>query len=555
MPSADTFRFVCNSCSYRARIPLKYAGATIKCPGCSAAQVADPTAAEGPSTGDTVAIAKVDTTNVPSATANVTPPSGKMRFVCQACGYRAKIPVKYAGMAIKCPGCGTPQTAEEQTSSQSTGDTVAIAKVDVSENLPDPAGAGAPADEPAPSRYEPRDKFRFVCPACSYRARIPSKYAGKTIKCPGCGTAQTAVVGDESASSVTGDTVMVRAITTADVPKPTPEPSILGPSGAAGGPPPGSDEAVLDLAGAPGDDSEPVINPLDDPALASGSTPPERAEASVSADGIPQFDPFSKETPAEDPSEAAANQDLLNELRSGDSPAAAPAAKPKPSEPRAPRPATARRQRPSANDSAPAPTPKPAPSAAPQPAAPAGGSSKAPLLVLVVLLLAALGAGGWLFMQWQSESAAHDSTKSTLDSTNSTLASTNSTLDSTKSSLASTEATLAATTESLTTTTAERDALITERDGLNEDLTGLQSAHATLTARAGELETTVAGLTSDLQQRDQSITELTDSVAERDARITELNASLEAAQAQAAELQERLETSTGISVPVGGNTP
>nr|MDA3961446.1 hypothetical protein [Planctomycetota bacterium] len=156
MPAkTDRIRFVCEHCDYRARIPAKYDGQTIACPNCKKPSIAQ--ADQGAATGDTVEIRK-DGGDAP-------PADDKFRFVCADCNYRARIPVKYSGMAIKCPGCGAAQMAEAITEeSSSTGGTVEIRKVDLT-------GGG--------------DRFLFQCGDCGYRARLPSKYHGEDIKCPG----------------------------------------------------------------------------------------------------------------------------------------------------------------------------------------------------------------------------------------------------------------------------------------------------------------------------------------------------------------------------------
>ena len=57
MASADTLRFECKDCGYKARIPRRYEGKSIKCPSCSVSQIA--TESESESVGDTVALSKL----------------------------------------------------------------------------------------------------------------------------------------------------------------------------------------------------------------------------------------------------------------------------------------------------------------------------------------------------------------------------------------------------------------------------------------------------------------------------------------------------------------
>ena len=52
-----------------------------------------------------------------------------------------------------------------------------------------------------------QDTIRFICSSCQYRARIPARYAGKTIACPKCSTAQE-VVADTGPSA--GGTELLR---------------------------------------------------------------------------------------------------------------------------------------------------------------------------------------------------------------------------------------------------------------------------------------------------------------------------------------------------------
>lgn len=106
MSTVESMRFICGGCGYRARIPSSYTGKVILCPGCQQMQIAN--ADGGEATGDTVRVAKVATApgtgrfSVPDA-------EGRLRFTCSGCGYSAKLASTYAGKAISCPQCKSPQ--------------------------------------------------------------------------------------------------------------------------------------------------------------------------------------------------------------------------------------------------------------------------------------------------------------------------------------------------------------------------------------------------------------------------------------------------------------
>lgn len=106
MSTVESMRFICGGCGYRARIPSSYTGKVILCPGCQQMQIAN--ADGGEATGDTVRVSKVATApgtgrfSVPDA-------EGRLRFTCSGCGYTAKLASTYAGKAISCPQCKSPQ--------------------------------------------------------------------------------------------------------------------------------------------------------------------------------------------------------------------------------------------------------------------------------------------------------------------------------------------------------------------------------------------------------------------------------------------------------------
>jgi hypothetical protein len=108
MSSADTVRFICAACGYRARIPAGFSGKVILCPGCQKMQIASPDG--GAATGGTVSHARVSTApeGAPGQV-SVVDAQGKIRFTCAKCGFHAKLAANYAGKAISCPGCQAPQ--------------------------------------------------------------------------------------------------------------------------------------------------------------------------------------------------------------------------------------------------------------------------------------------------------------------------------------------------------------------------------------------------------------------------------------------------------------
>jgi hypothetical protein len=107
MSTAETLRFICSACGYRARIPQTYQGKVILCPKCQAMQIASPDGGEA--TGDTVRVSKVATAQTPAGQVSVADAEGKIRFTCTGCGFHAKLAATYAGKAIACPKCQAPQ--------------------------------------------------------------------------------------------------------------------------------------------------------------------------------------------------------------------------------------------------------------------------------------------------------------------------------------------------------------------------------------------------------------------------------------------------------------
>lgn len=107
MSTADTIRFICSGCGYRARIPSTYNGKVILCPKCQQMQIASPDGGEA--TGDTVRVSRLETAKGPTAgQVSVPDAEGRIRFTCVGCSYQAKLASTYAGKAIACPKCQAP---------------------------------------------------------------------------------------------------------------------------------------------------------------------------------------------------------------------------------------------------------------------------------------------------------------------------------------------------------------------------------------------------------------------------------------------------------------
>jgi ssDNA-binding Zn-finger/Zn-ribbon topoisomerase 1 len=291
-PADDKILFVCAQCSYRARIPAQYAGMAVKCPSCDAAQIATADSS-GTSTGNTVQLSKLPTPghkttirpgnilficslcnfeaqlakhyvgkaircpgcHAPQVVAGEPPPkepaalerntsasggaapASDPRFICVGCGYRARIPAQYMGLAVTCPKCDTVQIATpEEQEGPATGDTVAISKLKTAEDgaaIANPQVSVAPAEPgirmptskapPAPPKpASPTaaagggDKVRFTCSACGFKARIPSSYAGENIHCPGCNAVQLVLRSGQLSPNATGNTQILQVVQTAE---------------------------------------------------------------------------------------------------------------------------------------------------------------------------------------------------------------------------------------------------------------------------------------------------------------------------------------------------
>lgn len=99
---------------------------------------------------------------VPLLSLNERPASdGRVHLTC-VCGKSLRLSRQYAGQTVCCPACGAELTVERDRPSASQGDVVT-----------------------------PDDGFiRFVC-TCGRRMKVPSRYAGRSGKCPRCGVRVT----------------------------------------------------------------------------------------------------------------------------------------------------------------------------------------------------------------------------------------------------------------------------------------------------------------------------------------------------------------------------
>ena len=242
---AGNILFICSLCNFEAQLAKHYVGKAIRCPGCHAPQVV---AGEAP-TQDPLALERnVATTN---AAGEASAPASDPRFICVGCGYRARIPSQYMGLAVTCPKCDTVQIATpEDQEGPSTGDTVSIARMKTAEDgakianpqvatssgftsrttavkstLPptpnivpgkNSAALATTANSGDKSAEKGGDKVRFTCSACGFKARIPSAYAGENIHCPGCNAVQLVLRSGQLSPNATGNTQIIQVVQTAE---------------------------------------------------------------------------------------------------------------------------------------------------------------------------------------------------------------------------------------------------------------------------------------------------------------------------------------------------
>ena len=551
MASDSTFRFACSECTYKARMPKKYLGLAIKCPKCDAKVRAEDS--DSVSTGNTAAITKVERSEIQ-------PADNKFRFECRTCNYRARMPVKYMGMAIKCPKCGDAQMASPHDGEGHSGQTVAVGKVEKAI----------------------ADKFLFQCEECGYRARLPTKYEDQHIQCPGCKATILAVRAPDGPP--TGDTVTVTRVEPSNGASPmgeahqsgvqetlattarhqniihieeseeeATEPSISGldqprkKEAIAAAPPfnPSIDYDQLDLGSTPS--ATPTANDNVDPnrhdqtlataapsgfhALLKEDTDSADMDVDIPENFATSSDTLKKQSTgneatlqASDPSRTS-TQEMLEELRSANNQKSVP--------PRAPKKRSSRQVQIS-HESEPLATM----------AAPASTSGKGQLLMTIglsLLFLTSLIFGGMWFI-----------TQKNLEEANQIIARRNQTINNLEAQLTQTQANLTATQNSLTTA---ESTLKTTAETLSNTKASLSKTQATLSDTEATLATRVEELT--ISQSAVSRLENTEKILEADLaskidQINTLNMEMNQAAAARRELESQIEDLKRLSGNING---
>ncbi|HYE05116.1 MAG TPA: hypothetical protein VEL07_06270 [Planctomycetota bacterium] len=215
MDPSGKMLFTCNACGYRARIPERYSGKEVHCPRCQVVQVAQ-TGIGGNMTGQTLTFQNLKAAYVgeQSAMKSVEKPDDTVRFTCGSCQYSASLAGKHAGTSIRCPGCGASQAVPARADGGiAAGDTGSFA---------------------APKSAANEDRILFTCGDCDYKARIPARYSGRSVLCPGCGKAVPAsatvamqVANLETAPAPTGNTTILNRVTATPAPEGQPQTGAL----------------------------------------------------------------------------------------------------------------------------------------------------------------------------------------------------------------------------------------------------------------------------------------------------------------------------------------
>ena len=173
--------FTCESCGYRARVPRAFDGAAILCPSCTSSQVVTAKPETGPRSGDTQVIKSPEPAPAPASGPG---PAGSAAATPAPAAPSPFAPSAPSPLAPSTP----PPTAP-------------------------PAIAPPAIAPPTPAAIAPTEKLQlgkisFECTKCHARARIPSEYAGKVVRCPSCDAVQIALGG---ASPATGRVVKGQA--------------------------------------------------------------------------------------------------------------------------------------------------------------------------------------------------------------------------------------------------------------------------------------------------------------------------------------------------------
>jgi len=371
-PGQGKIVFTCPSCTYKGRLAAEYQGKTIRCPGCQSAQVVD---------GEPVVSPIVASL---AADENAFRPgeSEKIRFECTSCGYRAKIPSKYAGKPIHCPQCKEIQNVKAETDMEAaTGRTVTLARI-------------SPAKVREPKLAMTNVGIQFECTVCGYASKISPSCAGDAIYCPSCRSPQKVEWSDPDEEEILAEAAAETAAAPA-IREHSSEPALpVAPASATA--------LSLDLGAlaslatkvaavaralpaaraAPAAIATPINPPP--PGLFAGD------DARTNDAALPVM-ALTDDTDAagEDDEESAETAQV----------ASAAAAAPIPTAARASSVQRARRSVRSESDVAEAPEPTPTRARAGSSVAPAPAPSRLPLLSLGILVLALAGAVGWLFLE------------------------------------------------------------------------------------------------------------------------------------------------------------
>lgn len=338
-PGEGKIVFTCPECSYKGRLSAEYDGKTIRCPGCQKPQLVQGEPVPSPIVASLAADETVFRTGELE----------KIRFECGACGYRARIPAKYAGKPIHCPQCKEVQQVNPATDLESaTGRTVVISKV---------------------SQAEVREArlavtnvgVAFTCAVCGYSSKISPSCAGDAIYCPSCRSPQKVEWGDPDEEEA------------AAAPEPEPEAPSSEPA-----PPvaPASATAFrMDIASEKSPAAVPVL-PIAPISLDDEPAPVPPVAALATRPEAPKVDDLDAAADEAPPAEAAP----------------APVARPN----RATR-RPARESHAAGDDGASSAATAPSRASRPAPEPDATPASKLPLVIVGVLLLISAGIAAWLF--------------------------------------------------------------------------------------------------------------------------------------------------------------
>jgi len=371
-PGQGKIVFTCPSCTYKGRLAAEYQGKTIRCPGCQSAQVVD---------GEPV-VSPIVASMAADENAFRPGESEKIRFECTSCGYRAKIPSKYAGKPIHCPQCKEIQNVKAETDMEaSTGRTVTLARI-------------SPAKVREPKLAMTNVGIQFECTVCGYASKISPSCAGDAIYCPSCRSPQKVEWSDPDEEEILAEDAAETAAAPA-IREDSSEPALpVAPASATalsldiGAPVSPATKAAAVAKALPAAKAAPatIATPINPPpaGLFAGD------DAATDDAALPAM-ALTDDTDAagEDDEESAETAQVARAVAGAPIPAAARAS----SVQRARQPVR------SESDVAEAPEPTQTRARAESSVAPAPAPSRLPLLILGILVLALAGAVGWLFLE------------------------------------------------------------------------------------------------------------------------------------------------------------